>query len=281
MTMATKPTLNAMNDDWIIPDWPAPARVRSLLTTRHGGVSRGVYASLNLGDHVGDEAQAVAENRARVAAKLPATPKWLQQVHGTTVLDASALAGTALEPPKADAIFSRRPDDVCVVMTADCLPVLLCDQSGSVVAAVHAGWRGLQAGVLERTVATMACPSARLLAYLGPAIGPEAFEVGDEVRDAFLAASDEALIAFKSLNRRENTPCEAHPNGSERSSGKWLANIYLLARQRLAHLGIEKVYGGDYCTVRDPQRFFSYRRDGVTGRMAAFIWLAADASSSL
>lgn len=269
---------NAMSERWIVPDWPAPVRVQCLLTTRHGGVSQGAYASLNLGDHVGDGAQAVAENRARLVGRLPAAPKWLQQVHGTTVLDASALNG-ALPAPEADALLARQAGEVCAVLTADCLPVLLCDKSGTVVAAVHAGWRGLQAGVLERAVAAMACPGDRLLAYLGPAIGPKAFVVGDDVRDAFITSNRDAATAFEALNSEENMPRAACPTESKRGAGKWLANIYLLARQGLARLGVDAVYGGDYCTVRDAERFFSYRRDGVTGRMAALIWLAEDKSS--
>jgi polyphenol oxidase len=245
-----------MSEQWIVPDWPAPARVRSLLTTRRGGVSSGAYASLNLGEHVGDDPRAVAENRAQLAGRLPSAPRWLNQVHGTTVFSADSDAAGEL-PPVADAAFARRPGVVCAVLTADCLPVLLCDKAGRVVAVAHAGWRGLQAGVLERTVAAMGCPGAQLLAYLGPAIGPDAFEVGDEVRAAFLEASDEAAVAFKA-----------------RSPGKWLANIYLLARQRLARLGIDAVYGGAFCTVHETERFFSYRRDGATGRMASLIWLA-------
>ena len=267
-----------MNERWIIPNWPAPARVRCLFTTRHGGVSQGAYASLNLGDHVGDDAQAVAENRARLAAQLPASPKWLQQVHGTTVLDASALSDS-VQAPEADALLARQAGKVCAVLTADCLPVLLCDKSATVVAAVHAGWRGLQAGVLEQTIAAMACPGDQIMAYLGPAIGPEAFEVGDEVRDAFIAANRDATVAFKALSSAENRPLAAHALENEGNSGKWLANIYLLARQRLARLGVDAVYGGDYCTVREAERFFSYRRDGVTGRMAALIWLAENPSS--
>jgi len=245
-----------MSEGWIVPDWPAPARVRSLLTTRQGGVSAGAYASLNLGAHVGDDPRAVAANRAQLASALPAAPLWLDQVHGTAVLCADTAAAGEL-PPVADAAFARIPRVVCAVMTADCLPVLLCDRAGSVVAVAHAGWRGLHAGVLERTVAAMARPGTQLLAYLGPAIGPEAFEVGDEVRSTFVAANDEAEAAFKPLR-----------------PGKWLANIYLLAHQRLARLGVDAVYGGGYCTVHEAARFFSYRRDGLTGRMASLIWLA-------
>lgn len=252
-TVMTMATTISMSSDWIVPEWPAPARVRSLLTTRHGGISRGVYASLNLGDHVGDDPLAVAENR-RLATRLSAPPLWLNQVHGVCVIDAAQ--GVSMPPPEADASFSRRPGVACAVMTADCLPVLLCDQSGTVVAAAHAGWRGLHAGILERTVEAMACPGAALLAYLGPAIGPQAFEVGDEVRAAFVGVDQEAEDAFR-------------PHG-----GKWLADLYLLARQRFARLGVTAVFGGGYCTVGEPGRFFSYRRDGVTGRMASMIWLA-------
>lgn len=246
---------NAMNNHWIVPDWPVPSRVRSLVTTRHGGVSTDAYTSLNLGAHVGDDPQAVAENRRRVERCLPGTPLWLNQVHGSCVLDAGNPVDAARD---ADAAFSRRSDVVCAVMTADCLPVLLCDRSGSVVAAVHAGWRGLHAGVLEQAVAAMACSDGQILAWLGPAIGPSAFEVGDEVRNVFVAANSAAEMAFKALG-----------------AGKWLANIYLLARFALQRVGVNDIYGGDYCTVHETTRFFSYRRDGVTGRMASLIWLAA------
>jgi YfiH family protein len=241
----------------LLADWPAPTRVRSLITSRDGGVSLAPYASLNLGAHVGDDPLAVAENRRRLAEHLPASPCWLEQVHGTTLVDAAGLG--AAEVPVADGAFARAPGVVCAVMTADCLPVLLCDQSGSVVAAVHAGWRGLQAGILERAVDALAVPGVRLLAYLGPAIGPQAFEVGDEVRSAFVGAHQEAVAAFLPASPL------AH---------KWLADIYLLARQSLRRAGVDAVYGGGRCTLREAQHFFSYRRDGVTGRMAALIWLA-------
>jgi YfiH family protein len=253
--MTTMMTIS-MSSDWIVPDWPAPAKVRSLLTTRHGGVSQGVYASLNLGDHVGDDPLAVAENRSRLVSGLDAIPLWLNQVHGIAVVDAEQ--AFASPPPVADASFSHKPGLACAVMTADCLPVLLCNQSGTVVAAAHAGWRGLHAGVLERTVAAMACTGDGIIAYLGPAIGPQAFEVGDEVRAAFVDIDRQAEAAFKPLR------------------GKWRADIYLLARQRLSALGVSAVFGGNYCTVEDSERFFSYRRDGVTGRMVSMIWLAAD-----
>lgn len=236
-----------------VPAWPAPANVRAVQTTRRGGVSREPYASLNLGDHVGDDPAAVAANRARLSATLPAEPFWTRQVHGITVADADA------DPigVEADAAVARRPGRVCAVMTADCLPVLLCDRGGSVVAAAHAGWRGLCAGVIEATIAAMRVPPDEILAWLGPAIGPQAFEVGDEVRAAFLAHDAAATAAFA-----------AH------GPGKWLADIWRLARQRLAAAGVNAVSGGGLCTVADRDRFFSYRRDGVTGRMATCIWLA-------
>ena len=243
-----------MSKSFITPDWPAPANVRALITTRVGGVSTAPYASFNLGDHVGDDPQHVAQNRANLTARLPAQPAWLTQVHGTTVLDAAAVSGA----PQADASVARQPGVVSVVMTADCLPVLLCDRTGTVVAAAHAGWRGLLDGVLECTVEAMAKPGAELLAYLGPAIGPTAFEVGDEVRQAFVAHDAYAAEAF--------VP-SAH-------AGKWLADLYLLARQRLQGVGVDAVYGGDDCTYSHAERFFSYRRDGITGRMASLIWLA-------
>ena len=243
-----------MSDAWIVPDWPAPARVRALSTTRAGGVSVAPYDSLNLGTHVGDDAANVAANRAQVRRIVPSEPAWLNQVHGTVVAAAASVAGV----PDADGSVSRTPGAVCVVMTADCLPVLLCDRAGTVVGAAHAGWRGLHGGVIEATVAAMQVAPADVIAWLGPAIGPTAFEVGDEVRAAFVATDAIADAAFK-------------PAGQP---GKWLADIYLLARQRLAALGVTAVYGGDCCTVSESRRFFSYRRDGVTGRMASLVWLA-------
>ena len=256
VTMMTMPSSESL----IVPDWPAPPAVRALLTTRRGGVSRPPYASLNLGDHVGDDRLAVAANRALLRGALVGggDPCWLEQVHGTRVVDAAA-SSPGDPPERADASFACDKGVVCAVMTADCLPVLFCDDAGSVVAAAHAGWRGLLAGVLEATVAAMGVAAPTLLAYLGPAIGPRAFEVGDEVRSAFVAADAALAAAF--------TP--ALP-------GKWLADIYLLARLRLAALGLARVYGGDFCTYRDADRFFSYRRDAQTGRMASMIWLTAD-----
>jgi len=246
----TKPT-NSLPG--FVPDWPAPPRVRSLQTTRSGGVSPAPYASLNLGDHVGDAPAHVAANRALLRAGLPGEPLWLQQVHGTRVADADS-ATTGRE---ADGVVARRPGSVCAIMTADCLPVLLCDRDGTVVGAAHAGWRGLAAGVLENTVAAMGVAPERLLAWLGPAIGPQAFEVGPEVRDAFEKADPRASQAFV-------------PGAS---TGKYLADIYALARLRLQAAGVREIHGGGLCTVGDAASYFSYRRDRVCGRMASLIWL--------
>ncbi len=242
------------NPEWITPDWPAPPNVHALITTRAGGVSVGPYASLNPADHVSDEPQAVRRNREIIRAALPNDPHWLQQVHSALV---HRVSGDALTVPEADAAVSALPNQVCVVLTADCLPVLFCADDGSEVGAAHAGWRGLAAGILERTVEAMRVPGARLLAYLGPAIGPRAFEVGPEVRAEFVAADAEAAAAFQPVA----------------GSDKYLADLYFLARQRLARVGVTRVYGGDFCTYSEPQRFFSYRRDGATGRMASLIWL--------
>jgi len=238
--------------DWIVPDWPAPSNVRALVTTRAGGVSLGRYASMNLGDHVGDEPLAVAENRALLHRETGCRTLWLNQVHGTRVVDAAA-AGQGAE---ADASLSRISGEACAVMTADCLPVLLCDRAGTVVAAVHAGWRGLCAGVIESAVVAMELPPCDVLAWLGPAIGPQAFEVGEDVRQAFLLHDSRAAQAFRARD------------------GKWLCDLYLLARQRLAALGVAGVWGGGLCTWSDAARFYSFRRDGVTGRMASLVWLA-------
>ena len=239
--------------DWIVPDWPAPVRVRALSTTRSGGVSRAHFASMNLALHVGDDPQDVAENRRRLQKRIGVPVAWLEQVHGREVTEADPAA-----TPVADALLTRRAGLACAVMTADCLPVLLCDRAGSVVAAAHAGWRGLAAGVLEATVERMATPPEELLAWIGPAIGPAAFEVGEEVRAAFVGQHAGAEAAF--------VP------GSH--TGKWLADLGRLARQRLARLGVEAVYGDASCTHADAGRFYSHRRDGRGGRMATLVWLA-------
>jgi YfiH family protein len=246
---------------FIAPDWPAPAAVRAACSTRQGGVSRGPWATLNLGRSGGDESAAVDENRRRVVAALglPGEPCWLRQVHGTRVVCMPESAADA--DAEADASYTTPRGLVCAVQAADCLPVLFCDEQATVVAAAHAGWRGLCGGVLEATVAALPVPPARLLAWLGPALGPEAFEVGGEVRERFLAADAGAAVAFRPSDR----------------PGHHYADLFALARQRLAHAGVARVYGGAISTHADPQRFFSYRRDGVTGRMAALIWLSGEA----
>lgn len=238
----------------IAADWPAPPRVRAACTTRQGGISSAPWCSLNLGDHVFDQPSAVAENRRRLVeqAGLPMAPRWLEQVHGNAV---ATLHQGCLDRQQADAIYSAGPGQVCAVMTADCLPVLFCDAQGREVAAAHAGWRGLCGGVLEATLSRFQAPSARIMAWLGPAIGAQAFEVGAEVKAAFTQQHAAAAHAFT-----------AHGD-------KFLADIYALARLRLRAAGVTQIYGGDFCTYRDSERFFSYRRDGLTGRMASFIWL--------
>lgn len=241
----------SLAESCIIPDWPAPARVRACVTTRAGGVSVGPFTSLNLGDHVGDDPQAVAENRRRLVAALGCRPAWLRQVHGTRVVEADPA-----QVAEADGCWTAAPGIACSSMTADCLPVLFCDRAGSRVAAAHAGWRGLAGGVLEATLEALALPAEQVLAWLGPAIGPQAFEVGPEVREAFLASHPEAAQAF----------VPSH------NPGKFLADLYQLARIRLVARGITAVYGGGFCTFSDP-RFFSYRRAARTGRFASLVWL--------
>ncbi len=239
---------------WITPDWPAPATVRAVTTTRRGGVSRGHWASMNPADHVGDALDDVQANRARLGQRLQlsASPVWLRQVHGTRVVDAAS----STAPVEADGSYVGQPGVVCAVLTADCLPVLLCDVNGTRVAAAHAGWRGLAAGIVEQAVAALQVPGADLLAWLGPAISAEAYVVGDEVRDTFIASATRAQDAFRPA-----------------ATGGWHADLYHLARQRLAACGVQAVYGGGFCTFTEQQRFFSYRRDGVTGRMASLVWL--------
>ncbi len=240
-------------NDWITPDWPAPSWVRAVTTTRAGGVSTGPYASFNLATHVEDDPVAVAENRRllRASLALPAEPLWLTQVHGRGIVE----AGSAAADAEGDGAVGRMPGQVCAVLTADCLPVLLCDRAGTCVAAVHAGWRGLAAGVVEAAVQTMGLPASSLIAWLGPAIGPHAFEVGADVRDTFIARDPMAAGAFQ-------------PHGE-----RWHADLYQLARRQLVCLGIAAVSGGEWCTHTDVERFYSYRRDGRTGRMATLIWL--------
>lgn len=243
-----------MHPDWIVPDWPAPPGVHAFVTTRAGGVSRPPFDSLNVGFTTGDDREAVRENRRRLTALLPRDPAWLKQIHGSDVVNAEGVA----DPPAADASVAATAGVVCAIQIADCLPVLLCDRQGTLVAAAHAGWRGLAAGVIDNTVASMTAAGARaddLMAYIGPGIGPRAFEVGDEVRDAYMSRDTGAQSAFV-----------AH------RSGKWLADLPALTRRALARCGVGAVYGGNMCTYSDPARFYSYRRDKVTGRSVALIW---------
>lgn len=241
-------------DDWLMPDWPAPPSVRAWVTTRTGGHSTGGHGGFNLATHVGDDPVAVAANRQRLRNRLAVAPLWLSQVHGTRCV----VAEEAWSGIEADACITRSTCHACTVMTADCLPVFFCNRSGTAVGVAHAGWRGLAAGVLEATIESLGGPAEELLAWLGPAIGPAAFEVGDEVRQVFVADDADAADGFV-------------PAGP----GKWWCDIYFLARRRLQRVGLAAVYGGGLCTVSDPGRFYSYRRDGVTGRMASLIWLQA------
>ncbi|MEH6582024.1 MAG: peptidoglycan editing factor PgeF [Halioglobus sp.] len=243
------------------PNWAAPTNITAFSSLRGSGHSTGVYRGLNLGHHVGDAPDAVAANRQQLSTELPAQTaiQWLSQVHGSDVV----IAGAGAEYPEADACFSRVPGRACAILTADCLPVLFCDRAGTVVAAAHAGWRGLLGGVLEATVSAMGVPGEDLLAWLGPAIGPGAFEIGPEVRSLFLEAEDAA-------SRAAVGACfQVNPQRSEH----FFANIYQLARLRLAGVGVGQVSGGEYCTFTDSQRFYSYRRNGTTGRMASLICL--------
>jgi YfiH family protein len=238
-----------MKHDWLQPDWPAPPNVRALSTTRSGGRSEGPWSSLNLGMHCGDDPDDVFWNRHKLQEVLPAPPRWLQQVHGSKVVTFAESDSRT----EADAIASFEPGQVCAVLTADCLPVLLCSQSGDRVAAVHAGWRGLAAGVLQAAVKALNLPPAGLLAWLGPAIGPAVYEVGNEVATAFP---------------------EEFPAGFKRRGDRWLMDLYSLARLKLQGAGVSAIYGGGFCSYSDSERFFSYRRDGETGRMASLVWLA-------
>lgn len=244
-----------MKPAMIAPQWPAPANVQAVTTTRQGGVSKHPFDSLNMAGHVGDDPAAVAANRRLIAESLslPDEPWWLSQVHGTGVATIEKGGGGL---PEADASMSREFGCVCAVLTADCLPVLFCDRAGTRVAAAHAGWRGLSAGVLEATVNVLAAPGDEILAWLGPAIGPRSFEVGEEVYQAFVDQDAETAGSF----------VVSKP-------GHWFADLYALARRRLASVGVTAVYGGGFCTFEDSERFYSFRRDGKTGRMASLIWL--------
>ena len=243
-----------MHLDYVIPDWPAPRHVRAYTTTRRGGVSKGSFASYNLACHVGDDTESVRANRAQLQRELalPSPPIWLQQVHSNHVIDAT----TARPGVIADASYTRLPDIVCAVLTADCLPILVTNQQGTEIAAIHAGWRGLTQQIIQNALTRLQTPREQLLAWLGPAIGPTRYEVGEDVRAAAITQLACATHAF--------TPIRP---------GHWSANLYLLATQVLNHHGIKQVYGGEYCTYSDNQRFFSYRRDQHTGRMASLIWI--------
>ena len=242
-----------MNQRWIPANWPAPDHVVAGTSLRNGGVSSGSYRSLNLGALSGDDASAVEENRNRLRSfcNLPSEPRWLRQVHGTNVL----IEPPAEEVAEADAAITRQPGVVCAVLTADCLPVIFTSADGAELAVAHAGWRGLSGGVLEATVRAMSTASGDLIAWLGPAISQPAFEVGDEVRQAFLADDPAAEGCFMANER-----------------GRWQADLYALARIRLDRLGVANISGGEYCTFSEPERFFSYRRDGACGRMASFVF---------
>jgi YfiH family protein len=253
--------LGAAGLDWLVPAWPAPASVHALSTTRRGGVSQDPYATMNLGfagaaRATGDTPETLAANRARLREFVPAEPLWLDQVHGVAVANADARSSIA---PAADAAVARTHRVACAVLAADCLPVLLCDRSGTVVATAHAGWRGLAAGIIENAVAAMFVDPGELLAWLGPAIGPQAFEVGADVHSAFCVPDPGAAQCFE-------------PFGSAR----WRADLFALARRRLHATGVHAIYGGGCCTYSNPERFFSYRRERETGRMATLIWIDAD-----
>jgi YfiH family protein len=244
-----------MSNAFIYPDWPAPANIKAVMTTRHGGVSLPPFDGLNLGDHVDDDPKAVQTNRQQLATdlSLPTQPAWLTQVHGIAVADCKSAQST----DEADAIVGTNQNDVCAIMTADCLPVLFCNTQGTVIAAAHAGWRGLASGVLETTIANMKCDNKEILVWMGAAIGPDAFEVGDEVRENFVTQDPKSSGAFTTL-----------------SNEKWLADIYKLARIRFSQVGIpkENIYGGGRCTYKETTEFYSYRRESRTGRMASLIW---------
>jgi YfiH family protein len=243
-----------MPSSWIVPQWPAPKHVRAIVTSREGGHSAAPFSGFNLGDRLGDDPAAVAANRALLMSilDLPAEPAWLCQVHGKSVVDAGRLTARV----KADASYTDTPGVVCTVTTADCLPVLLCDRRESRVAVAHAGWRGLVAGVLEAVVDKLNVPAGQLYAWLGPAIGRHHFEVGEEVREAFIQR------------------LRVNANGFAPSpSGRWLADLYHLARNHLHSAGVRNIYGGGFCTYSEADRFYSYRRDRTTGRMASLIWI--------
>lgn len=242
-------------DNNIIPNWNIPKHIHAFTTVRTGGVSKPPFDSFNLGDHVNDSPEDVAQNRALLVEKfhLPQSPLFLTQTHSTRVLELP-YSGKGIE---ADAVYTNQPNQVCLVMTADCLPILFVSKDGKEIAAAHAGWRGLCDGVLEATVEKFQCPSNEISAWLGPAIGAKAFQVGKEVIEQFCAFDPRAEEAFIQDNS---------------TSGKFLGNLYQIATQRLNKLGITEISGGEYCTYTQEDLFFSYRRDKQTGRMATLIW---------
>jgi len=244
-----------ISDNLIFPDWPAPETIKALSTKRRGGFSLPPYDDFNLGTHVGDEPNTVIKNRGYLVdiAQLPESPRWLNQIHGTRVINSNDWQLNM----DADAIISQQNNHICTIMTADCLPLLLCNKQGDTVAAIHAGWRGLAAGIIEKTIAEFRCAPQDILVWLGPAIGPTQFEVGPDVYQTFTRHSAKAIQAFQQTDATH-----------------YLADIYLLARQRLIALGVSAIFGGDLCTASDKQHFFSYRRDNVTGRMASMIWIS-------
>jgi len=244
-----------MTESFLFPDWPAPDTIKALSTTRQGGFSLPPYNCFNLGTHVGDEPNTVIKNRDYLVntAHLPEPPRWLNQIHGTRVINSNKWQLNI----DADAIVSQQNNHICTIMTADCLPLLLCNKQGDTVAAIHAGWRGLAAGIIEKTIVEFSCAPQDILVWLGPAIGPNQFEVGTDVYQTFTQYSTKAMQAFQQTDATH-----------------YLANIYLLARQRLTALGVSAIFGGDLCTTSDKQHFFSYRRDDITGRMASMIWIS-------
>lgn len=239
----------------IHPNWPAPAWVHAYTTTRYGGFSPAPFDSLNLAMHVGDNTDCVTKNRQLLQNFLGLTESliWLNQVHGNTVISADT---TLTSNPTGDAIYSKKSNTVCAILTADCLPLLVCSPIDFCVVAIHAGWKGLNNNIIEKTIFALACPPRNLLVWLGPAIGPQAFVVGREVLQTFIEKDPATQTAFHSIG-----------------NNRWLANLYILATQRLRQLGIDKIYGGNYCTFTDHKRFFSYRRNKITGRMLSLIWL--------
>ncbi len=275
MSSTASPEADRALPAWLVPQWEAPSSVRVISTLRYGGVSRGAWGladgspgGWNLGAHCGDDPADVEENRLMLRERLPADPIWLEQVHGSDVLDADLHGFASGTPgstgpgdrPRADAAVTTRRGVVLAVLTADCLPVVVTSRRSCAVGVAHAGWRGLAAGVLENTVHALehACPGERWIAWLGPAIGPDRFEVGSDVLEAFVSVDQGAAPAFAPAGR----------------PGKWFADLYALARRRLERVGVRDVAGGGLCTASDPQRFYSFRRDGVTGRMASLAWLA-------